>query len=73
MAQDFLFKTPKRMEMKKKQKSKRNIQGSSMLEYILLVGLIGAAAIIPMGILGESISTFFERLADQLDGLNNQL
>jgi len=59
--------------MKKKQKSKRNIQGSSMLEYILLVGLIGAAAIIPMGILGESISTFFERLADQLDGLNNQL
>ncbi len=53
-----------------RQKHKKSIKGSSLVEYMLLVGLIAAAAIIPMMALGDSISVFFQKIAEQISHIN---
>ena len=40
----------------------KKIKGATMIEYILITGLVGAATIIPLWILGGNSSDFFSGL-----------
>jgi Flp pilus assembly pilin Flp len=48
--------------------SKNKIKGATMIEYILVVGLISIAAIIIMGTLGGSINTLFTTVNTAVTG-----
>jgi pilus assembly protein Flp/PilA len=47
---------------------KNNIKGATMIEYILIVGLISIAAVIIMGTLGGSIGTLFTTVNTSVSG-----
>ena len=45
-------------------KKNKKIKGATMVEYILIAGLVGAATIIPLGVLGVNSSDFFSGLGN---------
>jgi len=45
-------------------KKNKKIKGATMVEYILIAGLVGAATIIPLGVLGVNSSDYFSGLGD---------
>jgi Flp pilus assembly pilin Flp len=44
------------------------IKGASMTEYVLLVGLIAAAAIVALTAVGTDIAAFFTGMSDTITG-----
>lgn len=44
------------------------IKGASMTEYVLLVGLIAAAAIVALTAVGTDIAAFFEGMSTTITG-----
>ena len=44
----------------------RNEEGQDLLEYALLVALIALVAILAVGAAGQSVSTIFQNIADEL-------
>lgn len=50
-------------EDKMKAKKIKNIKGAAMVEYVLLIGLVGAASVLGLTAVGTSISTFFTNLS----------
>jgi Flp pilus assembly pilin Flp len=51
----------------------RNIRGATMTEYVLLIGLIAAGAVIALTSVGTNISTFFTNLATRVSSSGSAL
>ncbi len=49
------------------------IRGATLTEYILIVGLVAAAAIIPLSFFGRSIQEFFFGLTDAISNAGRYL
>ena len=49
-----------------KQFSKKKVLGASMIEYVLIVGLIAAGAVIALTALGVDIAGFFTSIASTI-------
>jgi Flp pilus assembly pilin Flp len=43
-------------------KNRKNIKGATMTEYVLIVGLIAAGAVLALTSVGTGMSTFFTNL-----------
>lgn len=46
-----------------KNKDLKNIRGATMTEYVLLIGLIAAAAVMGLTSVGNSLTSFFDDLS----------
>lgn len=57
--------------MNKKKLNK--IRGSSLIEYVLLIGLIGAATVTSLTSTGDSISSFFTDLSNTIGKAGKKL
>ena len=51
----------------------RDEQGQDIVEYSLLLVLIGAAAIFVLTTMGQSISSIFNKINDRLTTANNSI
>ena len=54
-------------------RAKNNIKGATMTEYVLIVGLIAAGAIVALTSVGTEISTFFTGLTGTIEGAGTNL
>ena len=53
--------------------NKRNIKGATMAEYVLIVGLIAAGAVLGLTSVGTGIAAFFTSLATTITGAGANL
>ncbi len=51
----------------------KNIKGATMTEYVLIVGLIAAGAILALTSVGTNIATFFTGLSTTITGAGANL
>lgn len=52
------------IKMKKRRLDK--IRGATMTEYVLLIGLVAAGAVVALTSVGTNIATFFQDLASRI-------
>jgi len=51
----------------------KNIKGSTMTEYVLMIGLIAAASIVSLSAVGANTATFFNKLAIKISAAGANL
>lgn len=51
----------------------KNIRGATMTEYVLLIGLVAAGAVVALTSVGTNIATFFTDLATRITSSGSNL
>ena len=51
----------------------KKIKGASMTEYVLLVGLIAAAAVLALTAVGTNVASFFTSLSSRITSAGSNL